>query len=225
MNEEIVNKLNEYSSGDLGSFMENYRQSLEDQKTADTNALNNQRNLDYTAIMSSANRRGLLHSNFPTRDKLRYDTGTYEPNLAKINQSYQTGLDTLYNNAAKYLNQIKSLREQTSDLNNTNTNTITPSTGANVEYTKEKGYQFTDDQGNPITFYTWASRQDDQTAGAKYLQEMAKNGDVNATRAIAGLSNRDNGADTYGNLTAEEIAALKVLGWSNDELGKYGVRE
>lgn len=251
MNDEVKNKLNEYSSDNLGDFMSNYRTALEEQRTADLNALDNQRNLAYTGIMTGANRRGLLHSNFPTRDKLRYDVETYEPAKVKVQQTYQTGLDTLYNNAAKYLNQIKSYREKTSDLNdysnalstggtggyyttggtggtggnggNGGNNTV--STGANVNYTKENGYQFTDDQGNPITYYDWATRQEDQTAAINYLKEMANNGDANAKHAIAGLLNTDNGAGQPGNLTAEEIAALKTLGWSNEELGKFGTRQ
>ena len=117
MNDDVKNMFNEYSSGDVVSFMDNYRQALEDQKTADINALDNQRNLDYTGIMVGANRRGLMHSNLPARDKLRYDVGTYEPNLIEVQNTYQTGLDTLYSNAAKYLNQIKKYRENIAELN------------------------------------------------------------------------------------------------------------
>ena len=226
MNDEAKNKLNEYSSGDLGSFMDNYRRALEAQKTADTNTLNNQRNLDYTGIMVGANRRGLLHSNFPARDKLKYDTMSYEPALTKIQTSYQTGLDTLYNNAAKYLNQIKSYREKTADTNALyQNNNNTPSTGANVAYTKEAGYQFTDDQGSPISYYEWASRQGDQTAATNYLKEMADKGDANARHAVAGLSNTDRGAGQLGNLTAEEISALKTLGFPNEVIAKFGTRQ
>lgn len=117
MNEEMINKLNGISSGDLGTFMQNYRQALEDQQTADINALNNQRNLDYTTIMNSANRRGLLHSNFPARDKLRYDVSSYDPQYIKLRQSYQTGIDKLYENAAKFFNQHKDIEEKIADLN------------------------------------------------------------------------------------------------------------
>lgn len=117
MNEEIVNKLNEYSSGELGTFMQNYRQALGDQYAADVNAINNQRNLDYTTIMNAANRRGLLHSNFPAIDKLKYDVGTYEPQLIKLRQGYQTGIDKLYNNAVKYYNQAKDIQQKIAELN------------------------------------------------------------------------------------------------------------
>lgn len=117
MNDDIKNNLNEWSSGNLGDFVQNYRTALGEQYTADENALKNQRNLDYTTIMSNANRRGMLHSTFPTRDKLKYDTTTYEPQLIKLQQNYRTGIDTLYDNVAKYYNNIKSIQEKIADLN------------------------------------------------------------------------------------------------------------
>ena len=117
MNADFINKLNEYSTGDLGTFAQNYRQALEDQYNTGVDALKNQRNLDYTSIMSGANTRGMLHSSFPTREKLKYDVGTYEPKLVKARQSYQTGIDSLYSNVANYYNQIKELQEKIADLN------------------------------------------------------------------------------------------------------------
>lgn len=119
MNADFINTLNEYSTGDLGTFAQNYRQALEDQYNADVNALNNKRNLDYTTIMSGANARGMLHSSFPTRDKLKYDVNTYEPALVKTRQTYQTGLDSLYKNVGNYYNQIKNIQEKIADLNAT----------------------------------------------------------------------------------------------------------
>lgn len=117
MNEDVANLIKSQSSGDLNSFIQNYRQALEDQYSADVNTLENQRKLDQTSIMSGANVRGMLHSNFPTRAKLQYDVNTYEPNLVKLRQGYQTGLDSLYSNVASYANQIKSIQEKIADLN------------------------------------------------------------------------------------------------------------
>lgn len=117
MNDETINRLNEFSSGDMGTFMQNYRAALGDQYTADVNALENQRRLDQTKIMSGANARGMLHSTFPTREKLKYDVGTYEPQRIKLRQGFQTGVDTLYNNAVKYYNQAKEYQEKIADLN------------------------------------------------------------------------------------------------------------
>ena len=117
MNDDIKQTLSGASTGDINAFIENYRNALGDQYTADTNALKNQRNLDYTTIMSNANRRGMLHSSFPAIDKLKYDVSSYEPSLIKLNQSYQTGLDKLYSNVGSYYNNIKNLRESIADLN------------------------------------------------------------------------------------------------------------
>lgn len=117
MNDEVKNNLNAWSSNNIGDFVQNYRQALSDQYAADTAALANQRNLDYTTIVSGANRSGLLHSSFPTIRKLRYDVNTYEPNLVKLQQGYQTGLDKLYSNVANYYNQIKDYQEKIADLN------------------------------------------------------------------------------------------------------------
>lgn len=117
MNEDVRNALQNVSGNDLNTFIDNYRAAFSDQYTADKEALANQRKLDYTTIMSGANVRGMLHSNFPTREKLKYDVNTYEPNLTKLNQTYQTGLDTLYKNVANYYNQIKDYQEKIADLN------------------------------------------------------------------------------------------------------------
>lgn len=118
MNTDLINKLNEVSSGnDLGSFVENYRKALEDQYTADKDALEAQRKIGQTGIMSGANRAGLLHSSFPTINKLKYDVNTYEPAYTKLQQGYRSGLDTLYGNVAKYYNQIKEYQDQIAHLN------------------------------------------------------------------------------------------------------------
>lgn len=117
MNDELAKKIDELSQGNISSFIENYRQSFEDQYAADKAALENQRRLDQTSIMSGANARGVLHSSFPTIDKLKYDTTTYEPNLTKLHTGYMTGLDSLYNNVAKYYNQIKKYQQQIADYN------------------------------------------------------------------------------------------------------------
>lgn len=117
MDQSIQDKLKDLSGGDLNTFIENYRNALTDQYAADQAALENQRNLDHTSIMSGANMRGLLHSSFVPLDKLKYDTTTYEPNLTKLQQNYVTGLDSLYNNVAKYYNQIKKYQQKIADYN------------------------------------------------------------------------------------------------------------
>lgn len=117
MNDEVKEALKSISGGDINTFVDNYRAALKEQYDADTANLNNQRNLDYTTINSTANVKGMLHSNFPTRDKLKYDVSTYDPNMIKLRQSYQTGLDSLYSNAAKYYNTIRQYQQQIADYN------------------------------------------------------------------------------------------------------------
>lgn len=87
-------------------FMKNYREALKQLYDASVANLNNQRQLDHTSIMSNANTRGMLYSNFPERSKIQYDTNTYMPNLVSAQQSYQTGLDTLRNNGINTANQV-----------------------------------------------------------------------------------------------------------------------
>lgn len=118
MNADTINKLNEMSNGsDLGSFIQNYRNALDEQYTADEDALEAQRKIGQTGIMSGANRAGLLHSSFPTINKLKYDVNTYEPALIKLRQTYQTGLDDLYSNVGKYYNQIKKYQDDIAHIN------------------------------------------------------------------------------------------------------------
>lgn len=102
---------------ELKSFVTAYRDTLQPQYDTAVNELNQQRKNDYQTLMSQANAAGMLHSNFPAREKIKYDTQTYQPNLIKLRQSYQTGVDTLRENVVKTANQIKSLQEKIADLN------------------------------------------------------------------------------------------------------------
>lgn len=98
-------------------FIKNYRQALQTQREAALTQLDQERANQQEAIMSGANTRGMLYSNFPARTKIQYDTQTYYPQMAKINTAYQTGLDTLRNNAVNYLNTIRQYQEKIADLN------------------------------------------------------------------------------------------------------------
>ena len=120
MNDSIKQALQDVSGGDINTFVSNYRTALEDQYNANVSALENQRKLGQTGIMTGAVRTGLLHSSFVPIRKLRYDTETYEPALVKIQQSYQTGLNDLYNNVSEYYNKIKKYQQQIADYNKYN---------------------------------------------------------------------------------------------------------
>lgn len=106
-----------YTDDQIKSFYQNYRDSLDRQYQTGIANLDQQRRNDQTSIMSNANRMGALYSNFPQRDKIKYDTGTYQPNLVKLYQGYQTGLQKLRENMVNYQNSIKSIQDAINELN------------------------------------------------------------------------------------------------------------
>ena len=101
----------------IDPFINAYRDSLQRQRDLSLQNLDNQRRLDQRSIMTSANKAGMMYSNFPQRDKIKYDTQTYLPAQVKIQQSYQTGLDKLRQNTINLSNQLKSINEAIADLN------------------------------------------------------------------------------------------------------------
>lgn len=98
-------------------FINAYRDSLERQRDLSMQNLENQRRLDQRSIMTGANKAGMMYSNFPQRDKIKYDTQTYMPSQIKIQQGYQTGLQKLRENIINTSNQLKSINEAIADLN------------------------------------------------------------------------------------------------------------
>ena len=106
-----------YTDDQIKSFYQNYRDSLDRQYQTGVANLDQQRRNDQTSIMSNANRMGAMYSNFPQRDKIKYDTQTYQPNLVKLYQGYQTGLDKLRQNMVNYQNSIRSIQDAINELN------------------------------------------------------------------------------------------------------------
>ena len=105
------------SGRNLTDYIKSYRESLANQYNTAVNALNQQRSNDFASIMSNANTAGALYSNFPERDKIKYDTQNYYPSLINLRNTYQTGLDDLRNNVVSLANDITSVQEAISDLN------------------------------------------------------------------------------------------------------------
>ena len=101
----------------IKEFYQNYRDSLDRQYQSSLQALDQQRKNAQTSIMSGANKVGMLYSNFPARSKIQYDQNTYQPAMVKLNNSYQTGLDTLRNNILKYQNSIAEIQDSIAHLN------------------------------------------------------------------------------------------------------------
>lgn len=102
---------------EVKDFYQNYREMLSRQYETAKQNLERQRENDFTSIMTGANKAGMLYSNFPERSKIQYDAGTYMPSYAKLNTTYQTGLDALRENVLKYQNSIKDIQEAIDALN------------------------------------------------------------------------------------------------------------
>ena len=110
-------EIKDLQGNDINQFIENYRKALGAQYDAGAAALGQQRTNDFATIMAGANKAGMLYSNFPQRDKIKYDTSTFYPAVIKARQSYQSGLDKLRANAINHYNQNKSINEAIADLN------------------------------------------------------------------------------------------------------------
>lgn len=204
-------------------FINNYRESLDVQKDLANQNLANTRRNDFQAIMSGANTAGMMYSNFPERSKIQYDTQTYMPNQIKVQNTYQTGLQKLRENVLNTSNTLRSINDAISELNSSGGSTSgTGGTGSNGNgsayptdlasyYSKNNGYQFKDSNGNPIRLNTFAKNTNQNVWSL--VEQMAKNGDVNAKRALAGYKNAEK------KLTAEERAAWATLGLSTDGWG------
>ena len=106
-----------YDTQEVKDFYQNYRDSLDRQYQTAIQSLDQQRKNAQTSIMSGANKVGMLYSNFPTRSKIQYDQTTYQPSLTKMQNTYQTGLDTLRSNILKYQNSIAEIQDAIANLN------------------------------------------------------------------------------------------------------------
>lgn len=98
-------------------FYNQYRDALKTQYSAQKTALDQKRTNDYAGIMANANTGGMMYSNLPARSKVKYDTETYNPALAKSFNTYQTGLNKLRNSATQYKNYVSAYQEAINDLN------------------------------------------------------------------------------------------------------------
>ena len=73
-----------YDANQIKDFYQNYRDSLDRQYQTAVQSLDQQRKNAQTSIMSGANKAGMMYSNFPVRDKIRYDQETYQPAQIKL---------------------------------------------------------------------------------------------------------------------------------------------
>lgn len=103
---------------DSEQYFKALRDAQQNQYDMNVNLLNAQRQQAQQNIMSTANRAGVLYSNFPQRQKILYDTNTYMPAFTKLRTSYLTGLDTLRNKGTDLANSIRATQDAIADLNN-----------------------------------------------------------------------------------------------------------
>lgn len=108
--------INDNQGNNLNDFLKNYRDAWDRNYAANNMLLNRKRSNDQASIMSAANKRGMMYSNFPERAKIQYESDTYLPTYNQNFQTYQTGLDKLRSNAVNYYNQAKSIEEAIADL-------------------------------------------------------------------------------------------------------------
>lgn len=106
-----------YDTSEIQDFYKNYRESLSSQYENAKNLLEQQRKNAQATIMSSANKAGMLYGNLPTRSKIQYEVGTYQPAQTKLYSTYQTGLQTLRENIANYQNSIADIQDAIAHLN------------------------------------------------------------------------------------------------------------
>lgn len=106
-----------YTENEWQDFYKNYRENLSKQYETGKLNLDQQRKNAMQSIMSGANKAGMLYASFPSRSKIQYDQNTYQPAQIKLQNTYQTGLNTLQNNILKYQNSIKDIQDAIAHLN------------------------------------------------------------------------------------------------------------
>lgn len=99
-------------------YFKNLVDAYRNQYASQKNLLSEQRRQQQAKIMGEANKAGMLYSNFPQRTQIQYDTNTYMPSLTSLYNTYQTGLDDLRTKGTQLANNITSLEEAISGLNN-----------------------------------------------------------------------------------------------------------
>ena len=106
-----------YSEDQWQDFYKNYRENLSKQYETAQQNLTQQRNNAQQTIMSGANKAGMMYSNFPQREQIKYDMNTYQPAQVKLFNTYQTGLSALRNNILKHQNSIKEIQDAIAHFN------------------------------------------------------------------------------------------------------------
>lgn len=215
---------------DINQFVKSYRDALKNEYAATVNQIEQQRRNDQASIMSNANRSGMMYSNFPERDKTKYEAETYLPNRKNAFTTYQTGIDKLRANAVNAYNNIKSLQDAIADLNSSNRGGGGNGSGGDINYWGEVRDQngttwFYDNSGNPVRFSTWAAKNGVSTNSAlmNEAKKVLNASEYNRLKAISDAQAANNRKfkrnagsnyteNTYDFLSADDNAFLGSLG-------------
>lgn len=160
---EGLENFKDLMGNNVNDFVTKYRDAMKENYDQNISTIENQRRNDYQSIMSQANKRGMMYSNFPERSKIQYDADTYLPNLKSAYTSYQTGLDKLRSSALSAYNNIKETQAQIDHVNAlakiSDDAAKKSNTGMNITWgklgTKDGGTWYYDNDGNPVRMSTW----------------------------------------------------------------------
>lgn len=161
-----LENLTDLQGNNVNDFVKSYRDTLKQDYDSNVAKLQQQRRNDYASIMSQANKRGMMYSNFPERSKLQYETDTYLPNLQSAYTTYQTGLDKLRSNALETYNNIQEINSNITALNNSTSGGIVGDYGEDAG----GGVWYKDADGNKIRFSTFARNNGYDASTESYLQ-------------------------------------------------------
>jgi hypothetical protein len=203
----------------INDFINEYRDTMKQNYDFNVSAIENQRNNDYQSIMSQANKRGMMYSNFPERAKIQYDADTYLPNLKNAYTSYQTGLDKLRSSALSAYNNIKETQAQIDHINKLKktSDESNKSSGMDIKWgkvgTKNGGIWYYDNDGNPVRMSTWlrnngyADSTEGYLEGAKALNSAGYLSDNDYNALVEESKNKQliYNANGFGNKYEEQM--------------------
>ena len=145
--------------------------------------------------------KGTYYSGIPTWQRAQ-NAAVYAEKMSDLNKGLMTAQESVWKTVSDYLDKISAYNEAAK--NNNNTSKSKSGYPLSAYYSSEHGYQFVDDDGNPIRANTWATRNGKDIWSV--LTEMAANGDQNAKIAL-GTQGK-----SKDQLTPEEKSALGILG-------------
>lgn len=150
-------------------------------------------------------KRGTYYSGLPTWERAQNATA-YAEKMNGLNKNLLTAQESVWRNIQDVMDKVNAYNEAAKKNNSGTTGTTGRGYSTNLGdyYSSEKGYQFVDKDGNPITAAAWAKLCGYDTWAV--VDQMAANGDKGAQAANR---TRNKPQDQW---TDEEKAARARLG-------------